>query len=535
MVSALQTDVLFDILEKNLQVSGAIMKKASLLFFFVLFFLGHLAKAQSPAKPHIAVLNLDAVGVSEDVALTLSDRLRNELAQTNAFVLVERNQMDKILQEQGFELSGCTSDACAIEAGRLLNVQEICVGSVGKVGNLYTVSLRLINVETGQVIKTVSEDCPCPIEAVLTRSMHNVALKLAGLLPNQTTPLTGKLAVRSQPAQARIFIDGKDYGQTPATVSLPAGKHVLVLQKDRFASARKSVEVVPRQTQSVQLTLKPLATLLITTEPAGAQIEINGQAKGQSPLNLDVPPDSTLSIRIQKTNYENVTQTVTLKPGAFQKLHFTLSPKTGRIYFSGLPQGSRVFVNGQRVALKNDSIELPFGHYQIQLAHPGYYVQTLEMDLQADEIKTVNAQLTPKTITGAVLRSAVLPGWGQHYQGKKVRGWFFTLATLAGGGASFYYWQRYKASKDEYEATRQSYLKAYSSATIEFYRDRMHEKYDQTNNWQTKTNLAIGLTAAVWVWNLLDTVLFPPQYEKKIGVKGTAQNGHFSVGLTVQW
>ncbi|RLD12663.1 hypothetical protein DRI50_08820, partial [candidate division KSB1 bacterium] len=139
---------------------------------------------------------------------------------------------------------------------------------------------------------------------------------------------TGKLTVRSQPAQARIFIDGKDYGQTPATVSLPAGKHVLVLQKDRFASARKSVEVVPRQTQSVQLTLQPLATLLITTEPAGAQIEINGQAKGQSPLNLDVPPDSTLSIRIQKTNYENVTQTVTLKPGAFQKLHFTLSPKT---------------------------------------------------------------------------------------------------------------------------------------------------------------------------------------------------------------
>ncbi len=521
--------------KKNLRVSGVSMKKAHLFVLLFLLAFAHFAGAQPSAKPHIAVLNLDAVGVTQEVALTLSDRLRTELAQTNAFVLVERNQMDKILKEQGFELSGCTTDACAIEAGRLLNVQEICVGSVGKIGNLYTVSLRLINVETGQVIKTVSEDCPCPIEDVLTRSMHNAALKLAGLLPAQTTPLTGKLAIRSQPAQARIFIDGKDYGQTPDTVSLPAGKHTLILRKNRFESARKIVKILARQTQSVQIILKPLATLLITSEPAGAQIEINGQKRGQTPLNTVVPPDSLLTICLRKTNYEKAIRKVTLKPGAFQKLHFTLQPKTGRIYFSGLPGGSRIFINGQRVSLKNDSIELPFGHYQIQLAHAGYYVQTLEIDLQADGIQTVNAQLTPKTITGALLRSAVFPGWGQHYQGKKVRGWVFTLATLAGSGASFYYRQRYNASKDEYEATRQRYRQAFDNATIALYRQRMHEKYDETNDWRTKTNLAIGLTTAVWVWNLLDTVLFPPQYDKKIGINGKAQNGYFSVGLNVQW
>ena len=505
-----------------------------LLLFSLLLLLPTLSRAQV-SKPHIAVLNLDAVGVTEDEALTLSDRLRNELAQTNAFVLVERNQMDKILKEQGFELSGCTSDACAVEAGRLLNVQEICVGSVGKVGNLYTVSVRLINVETGQVVKTVSEDCPCPIEAVLTRSMHNVALKLAGLIPNQTIALKGKLAVQSQPSGAQIIIDGKDYGLTPATISLPSGKHVIFLQKDRFASVKQSIEVFPNQTRSVQITLKPLATLLITTEPSEARIEINRQMKGESPLNLDVPPDSALVIRIQKTNYREAVQKITLHPGAFKKLHFTLQSKTGRIYFSALPGGSRVFINGQRVALKNGQIELPFGHYQIQLMHPGYYVRTLEIDLQADEVQTVNGQLIPKTISGAILRSAVFPGWGQQYQGKKTRGWLFTLAALTGSGASYYFYQHYKASKDEYEAAREIYRQAFDNRSIEIYRQRMHEKYDQTNEWQQKTNIAIGLTAAIWVWNILDTSLFPPHYGKNFNLKGKAQNGGYSVGFSFKW
>ena len=87
--------------------------------------------------------------------------------------------MDDILKEQGFQLSGCTSDECAVEAGRLLNVSHICAGSIGKVGALYTVSVRLIDVETGEILKTVTEDSRGSVENVLTSSMRNVALKLS--------------------------------------------------------------------------------------------------------------------------------------------------------------------------------------------------------------------------------------------------------------------------------------------------------------------------------------------------------------------
>ncbi len=162
----------------------------------------------------IAVLDLDAIGVTQAESQTLTDRLRSELVNTGAFTVIERGEMNEILTEQGFQQTGCTSDACAVEIGKLLNVQRIVAGSIGKIGAVYTVSLRMIDVESGVIVMTVTEDCPCSIEKVLTTSMKNVARKLAGVSREQAVAgakLSGEgdIYLKSQPTAAKIFLDGK--------------------------------------------------------------------------------------------------------------------------------------------------------------------------------------------------------------------------------------------------------------------------------------------------------------------------------------
>ena len=56
-------------------------------------------------------------------AATLTDRMMSELVNTNAVIMVERNQMDEILSEQGFQQSGCTSSECV--GSRALGVQNM--------------------------------------------------------------------------------------------------------------------------------------------------------------------------------------------------------------------------------------------------------------------------------------------------------------------------------------------------------------------------------------------------------------------------
>ena len=129
-----------------------------------------------------AVLDIDARGISALEAQTLTDRFSGELVNTNAVIMVERNQMDEILDEQGFQQSGCTSAECAAEIGAMLGVQKMISGSFGKLGNTYTIEAKMFSVETGQTERAVSKRYKGEIDGLLDQ-IAIVAWELMGLQP----------------------------------------------------------------------------------------------------------------------------------------------------------------------------------------------------------------------------------------------------------------------------------------------------------------------------------------------------------------
>ena len=86
------------------------------------------------AKEIIAVLDLEQIGLSDQEATILTQRLTTKLIAIDRYQVVERNNMDKILKEQKFQHSGCTDSECAVEIGQLLNSDYIIIGSVNKFG-----------------------------------------------------------------------------------------------------------------------------------------------------------------------------------------------------------------------------------------------------------------------------------------------------------------------------------------------------------------------------------------------------------------
>ncbi len=127
----------------------------------------------------IAVLDLDPTGISQKDADFLSDRLRTELFETGAFTVVEREKMNDILTEQGFQTSGCTSLECAVEVGKLLNVQLIIAGNIGKIDELYSIGLRMIDIQTGAIVKTATRDYEGKLSEVLVNVIPEIARSLA--------------------------------------------------------------------------------------------------------------------------------------------------------------------------------------------------------------------------------------------------------------------------------------------------------------------------------------------------------------------
>lgn len=67
----------------------------------------------------------------------------------------------------------------------------------------------------------------------------------------------GHVKLKSNPAGARIVVDGQAIGVTPLDWDLPRGKHTIVMDKPGFTAASREVVVVSDQTDTVSLELVP--------------------------------------------------------------------------------------------------------------------------------------------------------------------------------------------------------------------------------------------------------------------------------------
>ena len=125
----------------------------------------------------IAVFDFIGNDINSNTARTLSDRLRIELVKYNFINVLERSMIDAILEEQAIQMSGCV-DECLVEVGKLLGATSIITGSIGKVGDYYTINARKINATTGKLENAFGYDSKLGIESLLVNGMNEVAYQI---------------------------------------------------------------------------------------------------------------------------------------------------------------------------------------------------------------------------------------------------------------------------------------------------------------------------------------------------------------------
>jgi len=118
--------------------------------------------ALKPGVPvKLAIMGFEGKGISDEVADVCVGSLGNALANIDYITLVERRQIEKIINEQRFQLSGLTEEE-GVEVGKILKADVVLLGSIGQLGSSLVLSARLISVTTGKVLKgreVVCEEC----------------------------------------------------------------------------------------------------------------------------------------------------------------------------------------------------------------------------------------------------------------------------------------------------------------------------------------------------------------------------------------
>ncbi len=398
----------------------------------------------SQEKPTLAVLEFDGFGISDPEIQTLTNRLRTNLTQLGVYRIIERGLMLQILTEQDFQMTGCTSDECAVEVGQLLGAQLMLAGSIGRVGNTWTVEMRIIDVETGAVMKSASYDTRGEIDLVLTEGMGAAARRIAGV----TAP-TEPVVTAARPAVRPAYLD-------------------------------------------------------VTTSPGGAVIFVNDIDKGTAPVSrLELPPgvDHKLSARLDR--YHPADTTLTLETGERARLALSLEPMMGYLALAG-DGGAMVRLDGRMMGRTPlDRLQLQMGLHRLSLTKPEHYRYSTEVAVEYDHITTVNYALKRKPRGPAVALSLLLPGGGQLYHGHR-KGVLYLAAAAAVGYLGYASHVAFADEYDNYQALLDDYNHETYPAVAKQKMAAVQSSLDTAKGHELRRNIMLGGLGAIWTVNLVD-------------------------------
>ncbi len=144
-------------------------------------------KAGAYQFSELVILVLSLVVIEAEV---LSEKLRSHIIQIvssaeykqmeekDQYQVVEREQMDKIFEEFDFQSIGCVSDSCAIEFGKMLQADRILQGTLGKVGETFSISARILDVGSTKTVASSTKDLRGSIDEVISTTILEVGDEL---------------------------------------------------------------------------------------------------------------------------------------------------------------------------------------------------------------------------------------------------------------------------------------------------------------------------------------------------------------------
>jgi formylglycine-generating enzyme required for sulfatase activity len=138
-------------------------------------------------------------------------------------------------------------------------------------------------------------------------------------------PRPAILSVSSDPAGARVSLDGSDRGETPLELRVEPGRpHTLRLAKTGYADAEIQLRLRAGESREETLRLAPqLGEVRIAARPPDAELFVDGEPRGRAEQTLQllaVPHE----IEIRREGFETARATVTPRPGFPQTLSLAL-------------------------------------------------------------------------------------------------------------------------------------------------------------------------------------------------------------------
>jgi hypothetical protein len=240
---------------------------ASLVASMTLLAAAQVRGAEASDVP-TAVLGLEALeGVPESIATEITDALRQRIAATKGYQLVQGKDLVEVKL-----VFSCSDEApaCMSQASKSMGASKLVFGSVKKTGGDYVVTLKLLDANRGTVENWETETVPKKrADQAAFRSL--APAWLAGLTNKGAG---GNLQVRANVSGGAVSLDGNRVGVTgsePVVIpDVAPGRHEVSVEKSGYTTTKQEFTLAAGQSLPLSLALSPLsgeAAMPATSEP----------------------------------------------------------------------------------------------------------------------------------------------------------------------------------------------------------------------------------------------------------------------------
>ena len=234
--------------------------------------------------------------------------------------------------------------------------------------------LRDMAIEPGEYTLTISADRYLPY----TQSVRIDGRSTLNPFSTQLQPAWGEFSFSTQPAGAEVLVDGQLLGTTPYRAEILQGEHEVTLKLAGHKAWQDTLEVAAGQTAELPTVALERADglVFIRSQPSGANVTINGQFRGQTPVEVALPPGRSHEISLFKSGFDATSRTIETRPDEEQDITVPLIPITSVVSIIAEPAGAQLYVDGELKGDANQTLELLAASQIIEIRQEGYVPYT---------------------------------------------------------------------------------------------------------------------------------------------------------------
>jgi len=233
-----------------------------------------------------------------------------------------------------------------------------------------TTPLEKREVPAGEHVLLLQAERYLPLEQPLTVTGRNIPQQLQ----LQLAPAWAEVQVDSTPQGAAILVDGEVAGTTPDTLEIIQGERQLILRLEGFAIWEQALAITADTPLDLgQVELQPAAGLLeLASNPTGANVTLDGEFQGQTPLTLELEPGRPHRLAVFKPGYRRHNGSVQLPAAGRDSRTIALEAQLGEVRFEISPANAILRIDGRPRGRGSQTVSLPAFEHSVEVVLEGH-------------------------------------------------------------------------------------------------------------------------------------------------------------------